>query len=171
MGWTWNWLAIVAAVLTLLPAVRGAVNISADLARTIAWVAAGALLLWWVLFVLPVIGLTTAFLATLGVAAGVGAVWRQPGSEAGAVVTDLDASTRRGSRWSSRSCSCVLSLGVRCGGHEPRLPDDRDGCTCRPPSAGHRRSHWSSSATDARLAGTCASPFAHGSRSAVMLGL
>jgi hypothetical protein len=74
-GWTWNCLAIVAAVLTILPAVRSVINISADLARTIALVAAGALLLWWVLFVLPVIGLTTAFLATIGVAAGVGAVW------------------------------------------------------------------------------------------------
>jgi hypothetical protein len=82
MGWTWNWLAIVAAALTLIPAVRSAINISADLARSIAWVAAGALLLWWVLFVLPVIGLTTAFLATIGVAAGVGAVWLSRDNEA-----------------------------------------------------------------------------------------
>lgn len=75
MGWTWSWLAVVAAVLTVLPAVRGVVNISESLSRTITTIAAGALVFWWVLFVLPHIGLTTGFLATVGVAAGVGAVW------------------------------------------------------------------------------------------------
>ena len=75
MGWTWTWLAIIAAVATLLPALRSALNISADLARTITTVAAGALVFWWVLFILPYISLTTGFLATVGVAAGVGAVW------------------------------------------------------------------------------------------------
>ena len=75
MGWTWSWLAVVAAVLTVLPAVRSAVNISDSLSKTITAVAAGALVFWWVLFVLPYISLTTGFLATVGVAAGVGAVW------------------------------------------------------------------------------------------------
>jgi len=75
MGWTWSWLAVVAAVLTVLPAIRSAVNISESLSKTITAVAAGALVFWWVLFILPHIGLTTAFLATVGAAAGVGAVW------------------------------------------------------------------------------------------------
>lgn len=75
MGWTWSWLAVVAAVVTLLPAVRSAINISESLSKTITAVAAGALIFWWVLFILPHIGLTTAFLATVGVAAAVGAVW------------------------------------------------------------------------------------------------
>ena len=75
MGWTWTWLAILAAAATLLPVLRSALNISADLVRTITTVAAAALVFWWVLFILPVISLTTGFLATVGVAAGVGAVW------------------------------------------------------------------------------------------------
>jgi hypothetical protein len=33
---------------------------------------------WWVLFVLPSISLNVAFLATLGVAAAVAAVWTSP---------------------------------------------------------------------------------------------
>lgn len=75
MGWPWSVLAIVAAVATLLPAFHGSLNVSEKLASTIATVAAAALVFWWVLFVLPVISLTTGFLATVGVAAGVGAVW------------------------------------------------------------------------------------------------
>ena len=75
MGWPWSILAIVAAVATLLPAFRNAINVSEKLASTITMVAAAALIFWWVLFVLPVISLTTGFLATAGVAAGVGAVW------------------------------------------------------------------------------------------------
>ena len=75
MGWPWSVLAIAAAAATLLPAFRGALNISPDLTRTIGAVAAAALVFWWVLFVLPVISLSTGFLATLGVAAGLGAVW------------------------------------------------------------------------------------------------
>jgi len=75
MGWPWSILAIVAAVATLVPAVRGAINVSEKLASTITMVAAAALVFWWVLFVLPVISLSTGFLATVGVAAGVGAVW------------------------------------------------------------------------------------------------
>ena len=75
MGWTWAWLALVAAALMLLPAIGSAINLSSQLTRTITSVAAGTLIFWWVLFILPYIGLTTAFLATLGVAAGVGAVW------------------------------------------------------------------------------------------------
>lgn len=82
MGWPWSILAIVAAVATLLPAFRSALNISADLARTITTVAASALVFWWVLFVLPYISLTTGFLATVGVAAGVGAVWLSRDKEA-----------------------------------------------------------------------------------------
>jgi hypothetical protein len=83
MGWPWSWLAIIAAAVTLLPAFRTALNISADVARTITTVAAAALVFWWVLFVLPVISLTTGFLATVGAAAGVGAVWLSRDEDAG----------------------------------------------------------------------------------------
>jgi hypothetical protein len=76
MGWTWAWLAIAAAaVILLVPLLKGALKLSDHVARTVASVAAGALVFWWVLFILPFIGLTTAFLATVGAAAGVGAVW------------------------------------------------------------------------------------------------
>lgn len=83
MGWPWSILAIVAAVATLLPAFRSALNVSEKLASTITMVAAAALVFWWVLFVLPVISITTGFLATVGVAAGVGAVWmsREKGAD------------------------------------------------------------------------------------------
>jgi hypothetical protein len=82
MGWPWSVLAIVAAAVTLLPAFRSALNISASLGRTITTVAAAALVFWWVLFVLPLISLTTGFLATVGVAAGVGAVWQSRDTDA-----------------------------------------------------------------------------------------
>jgi hypothetical protein len=71
----WSIVAIVAAVATLLPALRGVLNVPARLAWTIAAVGAAFLVFWWVLFVLPSISLNVAFLATLGVAAAVAAVW------------------------------------------------------------------------------------------------
>jgi len=81
-GGLWSLFAIAAAVLTLLPAVRTAVNVGADLAWKLAAGGATALVLWWVLFVLPSIGqpqvANLTFLATVGVAAGVLAVWTSP---------------------------------------------------------------------------------------------
>ena len=71
----WSIVAIVAAVATLLPALRSVINLPARLAWTIAAAGAAYLVFWWVLFVLPSISLNVAFLATLGVAAAVAAVW------------------------------------------------------------------------------------------------
>jgi hypothetical protein len=74
----WSIVAIVAAVATLLPALRSVVKVAAWLAWLIAAAGAGYLVFWWVLFVLPSISLNVAFLATLGVAAAVAAVWTSP---------------------------------------------------------------------------------------------
>ena len=71
----WSIVAIAAAVATLLPALRGVLNIPAKLCWTIAAVGAAYLVFWWVLFILPSISLNVAFLVTLGVAAAVAAVW------------------------------------------------------------------------------------------------
>jgi hypothetical protein len=72
----WSIVAIVAAVATLLPALHTALNIPVKLAWTIGAVGAGYLVFWWVLFVLPNnISLNVAFVVTLGVVAGVAAVW------------------------------------------------------------------------------------------------
>jgi hypothetical protein len=74
----WSIVAIVAAVATLVPSLRAVLNVPARPAWIIAAVAGGYLVFWWVLFVLPRIGFNVAFLATLGVAAGVAAVWTSP---------------------------------------------------------------------------------------------
>lgn len=74
----WSIVAIVAAVATLLPALRTVVNVPATLAWTIASIGAGYLVFWWVLFILPEISLNVAFLVTIGVAAAVAAVWTSP---------------------------------------------------------------------------------------------
>jgi hypothetical protein len=71
----WSIVAIVAAVATVLPALHTALNIPVKLAWTIGAVGAAYLVFWWVLFILPSISLNVAFLATLGVVAGVAAVW------------------------------------------------------------------------------------------------
>lgn len=81
-GGLWSLFAIAAALLTLLPALRTVVNVGAELAWKLAAGGAVALVLWWVLFVLPNIGqpqvANLTFLATVGVAAGVLAVWTSP---------------------------------------------------------------------------------------------
>lgn len=81
-GGLWSLFAIAAAVLTLLPALRTVVNVGPELAWKLAAGGAAALVLWWVLFVLPNIGqpqvANLTFLATVGVAAGVLAVWTSP---------------------------------------------------------------------------------------------
>jgi hypothetical protein len=74
----WSIVAIVAAVATLLPALRSVVNVPARLAWTIGAVGAGYLVFWWVLFILPEISLNVAFLVTLGVGAAVAAVLTSP---------------------------------------------------------------------------------------------
>jgi hypothetical protein len=74
----WSIVAIVAAVATLLPALRSVVNVPARLAWTIGAVGAGYLVFWWVIFVLPDISLNVAFLVTLGVGAAVAAVVTSP---------------------------------------------------------------------------------------------
>jgi hypothetical protein len=74
----WSIVAIVAAVATLLPALRSVVNLPPRLAWTIGAVGAGYLVFWWVLFILPDISLNVAFLVTLGVGAAVAAVLTSP---------------------------------------------------------------------------------------------
>jgi hypothetical protein len=74
----WSIVAIVAAAASLLPSLSTALNVPVRLAWTIAAVAAGYLVFWWVLFVLPSISLNVAFLVSLGVAAAVAAVWTSP---------------------------------------------------------------------------------------------
>lgn len=79
----WGGLAIVGAVLTLTPALAGAMNINPHRAWQTAACGAGALLLFWVLFVLPAVGSNTSLVVTVGTAAGGIAAWIAPGREAG----------------------------------------------------------------------------------------
>jgi hypothetical protein len=74
----WSIVAIVAAAASLVPALYTMLNLPARLAWTIGAVGAAYLVFWWVLFILPSIGLNVAFLVTLGVAAAVAAVWTSP---------------------------------------------------------------------------------------------
>jgi len=76
----WSIVAIVAAVLALLPALRSVVNLGEQRAWRIAAGGAVALVVWWVLFILPNINLNVSFLATVGVAAAALAVWTSPGN-------------------------------------------------------------------------------------------
>lgn len=74
----WSIVAILAAVLALLPLFSSAINLSADTAWRVQAGGAAALVLWWVLFVLPNINVNVSFLATVGVAAAVLAAWTNP---------------------------------------------------------------------------------------------
>lgn len=76
----WSIVAIVAAVLSLLPALHNVVSLGAAQAWKIGAGAAALLVFWWVLFVLPLINLNVSFLATIGVAAAVLAVWTSEGN-------------------------------------------------------------------------------------------
>lgn len=78
----WGGLAIVGALLTLAPAMASSMNMTAQRAWQVAGCGAGALLLFWVLFVLPAAGTNTSLVVTIGVAAGVIAAWIAPGREA-----------------------------------------------------------------------------------------
>jgi hypothetical protein len=77
----WGAVAIVGAVLTLAPAVAPLLNRPARPAWQVAVCGAGALLLFWVLFVLPRVGSNVTLLLSVGVAAGVIAAWVAPGRE------------------------------------------------------------------------------------------
>lgn len=79
----WGGVAIVGALLTLAPAMAGSMNMTAQRAGQVALCGAGALLLFWVLFVLPAVGSNTSLIVTIGVAAGVIAAWIAPGRETG----------------------------------------------------------------------------------------
>jgi hypothetical protein len=80
----WGGLAIAGAVLTLAPALAGSLNLTPHRAWEVATCGAGALLLFWVLFVLPAAGTNTSLVVTVGAAAGIVAAWIAPGREADA---------------------------------------------------------------------------------------
>ena len=70
----WGGLAIAAALLTLAPLIGRSIGWTAERARQVAGVGAGALVLFWVLFTLPEVGSNTSLVTTVGVAAGAAAV-------------------------------------------------------------------------------------------------
>lgn len=84
-GWhnvqAWGGLAVLGGLLTLAPALGGSV-LSPDRARQVAGCGAGALVLFWVLFVLPAVGTNASLIVTIGIAAGVIAAWVAPGRTA-----------------------------------------------------------------------------------------
>jgi hypothetical protein len=77
----WGGVAVAGAVLTLAPALARSFNLAPQRAWQIAGCGAGALVLFWVLFVLPAVGSNTSLVTTVGAAAGVIAVWIAPGRE------------------------------------------------------------------------------------------
>lgn len=79
-GVAWSLFALAAAVLTLTPSFARVLNIGEPRAWQLAALGAGALVFWWVLFVLPAIDRNVSFLATLAVALAGVAVWLSPGN-------------------------------------------------------------------------------------------
>lgn len=77
----WGALPIAGAVVTALPAIGHAFGLTPERARQVAAGGAAALVLFWILFVLPNVSAqpNTTLLATLGAAAGLAAVWVAPG--------------------------------------------------------------------------------------------
>lgn len=80
----WGGVAILGALLTFAPLLRSTFNLTAHRAGQIAACGAGALALFWVLFVLPAAGTNTSLVTTVGAAAGIIAAWIAPGREDGA---------------------------------------------------------------------------------------
>lgn len=78
----WGVLAIAGAALTLAAVAGRSVGMGPQRSFQVAVAGAGGLVLYWVLFVLPAVGSNTSLLATLGVIAGVCAVWVAPGRAA-----------------------------------------------------------------------------------------
>ena len=89
----WGGLAIAGSVLTMVPAFGHAIGLGAQRAWQVAACGAGALVLFWVLFTLPEVGSNTSLLTTVGVAAGVVAVWIAPGR--GTAAPDQAAPSQR----------------------------------------------------------------------------
>jgi hypothetical protein len=77
----WGGLAIAGAVLVAAPVLGHVVGLTDARAWQVAACGAGALVLFWVLFVLPAVGSNpnTTLLATIGVIAGIVAAWIAPG--------------------------------------------------------------------------------------------
>lgn len=75
----WGVLAIAAAAATLAPGLGRGIGLGPQRAWQVAVCGAGALVLFWVLLVLPGVGSNTSLLTTIGVAAGVIAAWLAPG--------------------------------------------------------------------------------------------
>lgn len=71
----WVIFAIVSSVLTLAASIGGSLNLSKENGWKVGAAGAVGLLAFWVLHVLPAISKNLSFLATVGVAAGIGAVW------------------------------------------------------------------------------------------------
>jgi hypothetical protein len=84
----WGGLAIVGALLTLAPAMARSMNMTEHRASQVAVCGAGALLLFWVLFVLPAVGSNTSLVVTIGAAAGVIAARIAPGRDVGPARSD-----------------------------------------------------------------------------------
>jgi hypothetical protein len=81
----WGGVAIAGALAVLAPALGRTVGLGPLRAWQVAVCGAGALVLFWVLFVLPSVGSNTSLLLTIGVAAGVIAAWIAPGRADGAI--------------------------------------------------------------------------------------
>ena len=77
----WGAVAIAGAIAVLAPALGRTVGLAQQRAWQVAVCGAGALVLYWVLFVLPSVGSNTSLLTTIGVAAGLIAAWIAPGRE------------------------------------------------------------------------------------------
>ncbi|MGI8879503.1 MAG: hypothetical protein ACR2KJ_03130 [Jatrophihabitans sp.] len=77
----WGGVAIAAAALTLAGLVAPKLGWTSRLGWQLSALGAGLLVFFWVLFVVPDIQKNTSLLLSLGVAAGVGAVWLAPGRE------------------------------------------------------------------------------------------
>ena len=86
----WGGLAIVGALLTAAPVLGSSAGLTGSRAWQVAACGAAALVLFWVLFVLPAVGSNpnTTLLATVGVIAGLVAVWLAPGRPDGASAGD-----------------------------------------------------------------------------------